>query len=135
MSQLTLHSGLSLRIARIGCRTGLLLFLLMSLQAQNLRWKTFDQDAGGFGCGGWGATATAEFDATRDAKNNPNSGSLLVNAEFKEPGETVLQNCTAMEGLSRYKAFALDVYVDPSAPKGADGTYGALTVRFRPDWA
>lgn len=135
MSPLTLHSGLGCRIARIGCRTGLLLFLLLTLQAQNLRWKTFDQDAGGFGCGGWGVTATADFNPTRDAKNDPNSGSLLVNAEFKEPGETVLQNCTSMEGLSRYKAFALDVYVDPGAPVGADGTYGSLTVRFRPDWA
>ena len=135
MNHKMVGSGSNASVRTVGVLMGVLLFFLLPIQAQNLRWKTFDLDNGGFGCGGWGATATAEFDPTRDAKKDPNSGSLLVNAEFKEPGETVLQNCGSMEGLNRYKAFAMDVYVDPSTAMGADGTYGSLQVRFRPDWA
>ena len=128
-----LRPGVGFRLVHVAAA---LLLLAGPGRAQDLVWKSFDTDTGGFGCGDWGATHLAEWDGTRDAANNPVSGSLRVTGEFAA-GSTglTLQNCGSIADLSIYRAFALDVYVDPAATPDANGNYGTLTVRLRPGWA
>jgi hypothetical protein len=104
-------------------------------RAQDLVWRSFDTDNGGFGCGDWGVTHTADFDPARDAKDDPNSGSLAVVVSFTAAGEATFQTCSGLADLSGYEAVSLDVYVDPGAPPAPNGTYGTLTIRLRPAWA
>lgn len=81
----------------------------------------------------WGAAVqTYEFDSTKDADSNPNSGSLKMIIQFDVAAHggdnqfcarTDLPN--VINGLS-YTGLVMDVYFDPSSPQRPWGDYGGL---------
>lgn len=120
---------------RLAIGTAVFLALALPTAAQDLLWRGFDTDIGGFGCGDWGVAHTTIHEASLDASGNAASGSLLVTGEFAAPGELTLQVCSGLADLSPYKSVALDVFVPESATPDSDGSFGSLRLRLRPGWA
>lgn len=85
----------------------------------------------------WGAAGqTYEFDATKDANGNPNSGALKATIQFNLAANggdnqfAVLREFTLTEG-SKYTNLVFDLFWDPSSPQRPWGDFGGLEPGFR----
>jgi hypothetical protein len=104
-------------------------------QAQDLSYMTFDTDAQGFPCGGWGAARTYLWDGALDGNTNAASGSLRVDVDFSTEAGATLQTCVGVANLAPFEKFSMDVYLAPGTLPGSSGNYGTLQGRLRPGFA
>lgn len=107
---------------------------LQGARAQNLNWNPFDFDAEGW-ARGWGIEdIVVAHDPAKDADNNANSGALMWEVPWTNGGESVLQRGAGIADLTGYSAMTVDIYVDPAMAPATNGNYGALSIRYRPNW-
>jgi hypothetical protein len=126
------------RLARTALLAGLLASAGSVVAAEDITLNTFaTSDEAALWRKWWGAAGqTYEFDASKDADGNPNSGALKATIDFNlatyggDNQFAVLREFPVVEG-SKYTNLVFDLFWDPASPQRPWGDFGGLEPGFR----